>query len=476
MPRARKSLTSQLADLIRWCKEQRNPFNAFNDVILRRGPYWKAQREIAQALVDPAIDTIVVPAGHSVGKSYFAAGAVLAWLTLLVHSLVLTTSPSNAQLSLVLWKEIKKARNGSKVLRSMGRLTQLPHKLDLGDGWSALGYATNKPERMQGIHAAGKPFLVVVDEASGITDADIWATIASLKPSKVLLISNPLRAYGHFYETCKRAEKDKTVRLIRIPSTASPDIHLEESERGLADAKFLREMRSQYGEGSQTWQVRVEALFPDGSADVLIPSAWLDLCERIIRRDDGHRRMSVDLAGGNGGDNAVILIRDDAGIIHWEASNRQTPKQTAIRAVELARRYGVEPKRLIYDAKFKGADFAAQLASAGFVGCRPYYGDDPVPDKRYPNLRVASYFALRARLDPEKEVTGGHGSKILRPQTPFAIPSDFLKRLRPELRELTHEPGPGRQTLLRSKDEIKAALRHSPDFSDALAMSFSFNH
>ena len=60
------------------------------------------------------------------------------------------------------------------------------------------------------------------------------AALRSLKPRKTLLIGNPLRADGHFYETCLRAADDPSVRLIRISCLESPDIHLEESQRGLA--------------------------------------------------------------------------------------------------------------------------------------------------------------------------------------------------------------------------------------------------
>jgi len=475
-------LTGDLASLWEECLDDPSPLDAFNEIILDRvdrsapplhdgsfpGEYWSAQKEIMAALWDPSIDTIAVPAGHSVGKSFCAAGAMLGWLNLLPDSLVVSTSPSNVQLSGVLWKEVAKARSRSPILRSVGHLTKVPNKLDLGEGWMAVGYSTRKAERLQGWHSIG-PLLVVVDEASGIDDPDIWATIESLKPWKKLLLGNTLWAHGAFYDYNRRADDgDRTIRKIKIPSTDSPDIMLPRSERGLADAKFLENMRLQYGEGSQTWEVRVAANFPDGAADQLVPPAWLDACERAAHKPKGPRRLSIDLGLGGGGDDTVFVIRDDNGILHWEASNRLSLDAAADRALDLARRFGVEPHRITWDAEGIGAGFGSLLRYRGLQGCMPYRGKLGSKDLRFVNLRGGSFWGLRNRLDPSQR----DGAGLPHPQ--FSIPREFIGRLRRELRELTHTPGLRGQVVLRTKEDMQAALRHSPDFADTLAQSFAF--
>ncbi len=461
-----RSPTQRLAGVLRSCKESPNPLNKFNDVVLKRGAYWKAQRDICGALHDPEVRTVVVPAGHSVGKSFAAAGIILGWTTLEKDSLVVSTSPSNTQLSGVLWKEIRKARGGSPLIRSAGRLTQVPNKLEHAPGWMAIGYSTNKAERLQGFHAAGGPLLNVVDEASGITDPDLWATLKSLKPRKTLLISNPLHAHGYFYDICRRAEDDPTVRLIRIPSIDSPDIHLEESHRGLADAGWLREMIADYGEDSQTYRVRVLALFPDSSADALVSKSWLDRAETARHQPGGRRRLSIDVSEGGGGDEAVLTARDENGILGFLAGNRMSFEVQATNAALLCQRFGIQPGDVTYDATGPGADFGNRLESAGLKGCRPYRGGRGSQSPKWFNFRSACYWQLRRRLDPKRL------DELNRQPPPFAIPPEFMKRLRAELREVTYETLNSGAILVRPGEEVRAALRYSPDYSDGLAQSF----
>ena len=437
--------------------------------MLGRGRYTGPQRAIARALWDPAVSTVACPAGHSVGKSFLAAGALLGWLTLHPDSVVVSTSPSNAQLSGVLWKEIARARNRSPLLRHVGRLTKNPNKLDYGDGWFAIGYATNKAERLQGFHSTG-PLLNIVDEASGITDPELWATLRSLKPRKTLLISNPLRADGPFYEACLRAESDPRIRLIRIPATDSPDIGLEHSPRGLADASWLRDMRSEFGDGSLVWKVRVEARFPDASEDALIPLAWLDRCGTVEPVRGGDTRLAIDLAGGHGGDQTVLLVRDDNGVLEIQASNQWSLEVAASKAALLVQKYAVAPHRVTWDAEGLGTDFANRLSQVGIVGAQPYRGATPSPAPRFANLRAACHWLLRQRLDPERR------DRWDRPRPGFAIPREYLARLRPEVRELRYSLDARGRVLLRPKEEVTRVLRHSPDFSDTLAQSFAYPH
>jgi hypothetical protein len=476
-------LTDELAEVLGECLDDPNPLDAFNEIVLDRvdrtrtlhdgshpGEYWWAQRQICEALADPAVDTVAVPAGHSVGKSYAAGGIIPGWTCLHRDSLVVSTSPSNTQLSGVLWKEVRKARSRSAILSRIGRVTQLPNRLSLGDGWEAIGYSTNKAERFQGWHSAG-PLLVLVDEASGIDDPDMWATLESLKPTKKLLLGNTLWDHGMFYETCRRADDgDRTVRKIWIPSTYSPDIRIPRSERGLADAKFLANMGAQYGVGSQTWNIRVGALFPEGTADRLIPPEWLDACEKAEHAPKGPRRLSIDLGLGNGGDDTCFVVRDDNGVLHWEASNTMDLDRAAERAATLARDFGIEPYRITWDVEGLGSGFRTQLRNNGLVGCVPYRGQTVSASPEFNNLRTACHVMLRRRLDPSWR------DSLAAAKPTFAIPREFLSRLRKELREITHSPGLKGQTVLRPKEDVKLALKFSPDFADTLAQTFAFPH
>ena len=97
----------------------------------------------------------------------------------------------------VLWREIRRAyrKNEDLIAGKILRTT-----LELGDKHFAQGLSTDTPERFQGFHEGN--ILFVVDEASGV-DEEIYEAIEGCMTSKrarLLLIGNPTRRSGTFYE------------------------------------------------------------------------------------------------------------------------------------------------------------------------------------------------------------------------------------------------------------------------------------
>ena len=459
--------TAELGRQLALCRAARNPMDRFNSVVLRRGAYWKAQRDIGRALNDPTVRRVCVKSGHMTGKSYSAGGFALGWLSMYADSGVAAIGPSLGQVRRAVWKEFRKARNGSPLLRDVGRLGRNPMELEYDEGWLAIGLSGTEPERLQGFHPSG-PVLVIVDEASGVNDPDVNQALNSLKPLKRLDISNPLKAHGEFYEACQRAADDPSIRVITIPSTASPDIGLEHSPRGLADAAWLRGMVLDYGADSQTYKVRVGAEFPDGGDDLLVPGKWLDECGAADHVEGGRARLAMDLGLGRGGDDTTHLVRDDNGILHFEASKFRDFDSSAELARRLADRFGIPPSRISWDAAGIGAEFDHRLRGRGLVGCVPYVGATKSKSLRFDNLRSASHFAMRRRLDPTRRNDDGTARPV------FAIPREFMGRFRRECRELTFENLESGRMALRSAEDVAESLRHSPDYSVTLAQSFAF--
>jgi hypothetical protein len=458
--------TSELASAIAWCKRQPDPYNAFNSAVLLRGAYWSGQRQISAALCDPDVDTIVVQAGHSVGKSFEMAGLLLAWLTLHADSGVMSTGPANTQLSTVLWAEIEKSRGNSPYLDKLGHMTKRPNELKYGPQWKALGYSTNKNESMAGFHPTG-PLLNLFDEASGVEDADTWATLKSLNPLKTVAIGNPLRPEGPFFELCMRAQDDPRVRLVKIPSTASPDARILHSTRGLADLHWLRGMAADYGVGSPIWQCRVAAEFPSHTFNQLIPPAWVNRCISAAPTRKGRPRISIDLAGGNGGDRAVVLVVDDNGVLDYWASNVASIGATAEKAGELARKWGVPGERVTYDKGGAGLDFQNRLDQIGLPDAFGYVGgSDGGP--RFANLRTSAAWAMHDRLDPGRSVEGRRDR-----QDKFHIPAALAAAMRPELQGLRYSIVSERKLALELKELLAKRIKRSPDLADALLMAFA---
>lgn len=441
----------------------------FGEVFLGRVKergYWTKQREVCRSVVQ--YPTTVVPAGNAVGKSYVASGIVLWFLYSHDASIVFSTAPSQTQLAGILWKEIRAAWKDAPIPLG-GRIRANPEMLTLGDKWYAIGQATNKIERMSGHHSG--QLLAVIDEASGVDD-DIYEGVQSLKPTRKLMIGNPLAPKGRFWELCKKAEDGAPgLNLIRIPSTLSPHAHLERSPVGMADANFLEESRVEYGEGSLWWLAHILAQFPEEAFEQLIGRHWLDLAESIIWTPSGPSRLAIDLGGGNGGDNSVLLCRDDNGVRDLEHSRNWSFETVAMRAAEMARRNAVEPHRVSYDAGGIGHDFGERLRVAGLPNARGYLGGREGP--KFANLRTASAWLLRRRLDPSNTAPAP-GRRIISTQTPFSIRSEHMKYLREELLGLRYTHDASGRLCLEKKEEFVERLKRSPDFSDALIQSFAF--
>ncbi|HEU5118294.1 MAG TPA: hypothetical protein VFT74_16875, partial [Isosphaeraceae bacterium] len=349
-----------------------------------------------------------------------------------------------------------------------GRCLRSPLKIDLGEGWQILAYSTTKTERLSGHHAGD--LFAVIDESSGIAP-EIVEAIDSCNPSRLLMIGNPLRPDGPFYERCMKAQdgQNPDARLITVPSLDSPDIHLERSRRGLADAAWLRKSRNDYGEGSIWWLSHVLARFPDSASDSLIDRAWLDLAARTLHLRSGPMRISADVAEGSNGDPAGYLVRDDAGVAECRIDRNWSMEQLAREVAAAAARWGVTPGRIVYDAGGPGADFGNRLSAEGLPGAIAYKGGFSGGDG-FARLRAAAAWALRQRLDPNRLVKI-HG--IDRPQKPFAIPAELVAIARRELQALRFKLLNDKKIDLEPKDQLRKTLGNSPTYADLFIMSFA---
>lgn len=433
----------------------------FNRVVLNRPPLWSKQAALCQSFLN--YQTTICMAGNSVGKSFAVPAPVLHYSAYNPGSKIIITSSSETQLRQVTWANVLKAFHECPWrLFPKARVYKQPMKIEIAEDWWILAYTTTKKERMTGHHAGRLAF--IVDEASGV-ERDIFEALDSLAPHRTMLIGNPLRPEGVFYERVmrQRANPSDKVNLIKIPSTESPDITVEHSARGMASKSWIDAMARQWGEGSLWWKPHVLAEFPDADTESLVPIDWLLRCEEVEYVQGGPKRISVDLATGSGADRSFIIVRDDNGIVaHWE-SKTAPMEETAWRTFEFKRMHDVSDHRISYDASGVGADFGFRLQSVGIHAPIPYVGGKQA-NSQFRNHRTWSYWNLRCRLDP-------NGTWF----RPFYIPHGLMGQFKREISAVKYKLSVADVTEIISKDDVVDILGHSPDLADCLAQSFCWN-
>lgn len=492
-------MSEALTELLVECYEDPG---LFHEAVLGRPPLHDKQELIAESVVRNRIT--VVPAAHAVGKSWYAATAVLHWLYTRPGGKVITTSASNTQLVSVLWAAIKTAYSKS-LIPLEGTISQghaIPQRLELAPEWYAIGFSAKQPENFSGFH--GDEILVVADESSGI-EQPIWDAIEALGYTSLLALGNPIRASGHF-----RALYDQAVAGApgyagyRLTAFDSPHAHLTDEEikerglkPGLTSKTWIDRVKRLYGEASLYWRTRVLALFPEEDHDQLIPSEWLDRCY-LAKRDPhafgGLRTLSVDLSKGTGRDRTVLVVADDLGLLDLTADDSISLASAANLAQRKASQWGVPQDRMTYDAGgWAGSDMERYLDAVGIQAAMPYFGSAS-GGTRYKNRRARSAWRLRQRLDPDRErirldtlpeqdkwslaqrrrmeATGRQVTVQPAWSIPPAVVGPHWDSMRQELLELRYGHG-GSKLELEPKELMAERLGRSPDLADTLIMNAS---
>ena len=172
-------------------------------------------------------------------------------------------------------------------------------------------------ENVQGTHA--RNLLIIVEEGSGLEDEVLEAleSCATGENSRILVIGNPIKLSGPFYERCndprnKELAKKKLRNVIQISALDTPNYKEgKEIFPGMAGRGWVEEEKAKWGEHSAYYQARVLGQFPQSAENSVFPLEAIEAaCERAdameITSDDGDRVAAMDIAR-DGGDMSVVL-------------------------------------------------------------------------------------------------------------------------------------------------------------------------
>ena len=297
-------------------------------------PLWSRQRDILDALFRHR--KVAVKSAHGTGKSFTAALAALT-LSYLYKAIVVTTAPTFRQVRKVIWGEIHSihSRANARLKKRLGielggKLNQT--ELVMGPKWYVIGFSTDDPDYLQGIH--DERVFLIVDEAAGWPKElyDSAEGILTSSECYTLLIGNPTDPTGEF---AKAFEPSSGYHTISVSAFDSPNVKNGRNVYPkLVAHDWPERMQRRWGEDSPMYKARVLAEFPAESEDSLIPWRYLQAAlDRELPEDMGFASFSLDVARF-GDDRTVLGMRSLNGKfrILWQQQG-QSLTETAGRTI-----------------------------------------------------------------------------------------------------------------------------------------------
>jgi phage terminase large subunit len=396
-----------------WARYQGDPVGFVREVLGQE--LWSRQAEILAAVRDQP--QVTVRSGHGVGKTFVAACAALWWAYCFRPSLVLTTAPTARQVEALLWGEIGRLFRRAKQPLS-GRC--LATRLSVSEDQEGVGLSTNEPERFAGWHR--EHLLAIVDEASGVEEA-IYETLLGVLTSRhshLLLIGNPTKPSGTFFESHRREGWEK----LKIAATDSPNFRGEGSgDRGQGDGDA--------------------GAVPDPSPLTPVPCAF-----------------GIDVARF-GSCETVVAVRRGERLEAVEAWSGQDLMATCGRVAAMIREW--RPGTVVVDPVGLGAGLLDRLRERQREGGLPALalveengGARASDAEQFANRRAELFHGLRERY---RAGAIAHARRF--------------PRLAAQLTALKYRFTSRGQWLVESKEELRARGLPSPDHADAVALCFA---
>lgn len=284
--------------------------------------------------IDIAQNTkVAVKSGQGVGKTALEAGLIIWFLVCRPYSKVIATAPTMQQLYDVLWAEIAKWLNDSKVKNLLTWTKTKVYMVGDSERWFATAKTATKPENMQGFHE--DHMLIVVDEASGVADPIMEAILGTLSgiDNKLLLMGNPNRIDGVFYDAFNK-DRDK-YKTHTVSSRSSKRTNKDNIEM----------IESKYGKDSDVVRVRIDGNFPKGALDSFISLETVELaCSKLNKIDDKIIEASTILHIGCdvarfGDDKTIIAPRISGKVFEFRKYVKKSTMETAGNVIRCCKDY-----------------------------------------------------------------------------------------------------------------------------------------
>jgi hypothetical protein len=291
--------------------------------------------------------------------------------------------------------------------------------------------------------------MLVADEASGIPEQVFEAAAGSMSGHKAvtLLLGNPVRSSGFFFDTHNRLKDDWVT--MKVSCADSPRV---------SDA-YMDEMKSRYGEESNAYRIRVLGDFPRSDDDTVIP---MELLEAATNRDVAVSPIAQVVWGLDvarfGSDRSALCKRQGNAIIEpvktWK--NLDLMQLTgAVMAEYQALAPSQRPHEIMVDSIGLGAGVVDRLRELKLPAIGINVAESPALGSTYRNLKAELWHKAKAWLEKRDCV----------------IPKD--ESLIAELATVRYFFTSSGKIQIEGKDEIRKRGLASPDKADAFCLTFA---
>lgn len=433
--------------------------------VSRYTPTWQ-QCEVLESISKPGA-RVAIASGHGTGKSNLAA-YILDWhLRVFPFSNALLTATNIEQVRSVIFKYLDEVIQDSDrafpwmkgfFVKETKRYFAKLYK----DSWYVLPRTTSKsaPENLAGQHNVN--YIVYIDEASAVPDANIGVLRGALthERNRFIMSSQPTRPVGHF------AEAMTTLAKKELPDGKVDGIYdtftLNSEESPLVSRSYIREKLQEYGgHSSPEYQVKVCGCLPDNLSGYLIPKSWCEQCQyvTITHKEAWGWVLTVDVAEGVHRDSSVATMAKVSGhgidrqveVVWTEEFLDMNEKQFARYVASVYHDPKYPALTIAVDGDGAGRTVILELEEMGIQCERIHWGlpcHATADQKRFTNLRAYSHLKLRESIFDER-FKGPINKKFVAQAS--KLPYKLDER--------------GRYKMM-PKDQMKSEGIKSPDISD----------
>ncbi len=401
--------------------------------------------------------------GHEIGKS-----ALVAWLIKWImdtrpNSKISVTAVTDEQLRTKTWAELGKWHRMSLTVHwydytsSRGNMALVNKNVP---EWRADARTARKEksESFAGQHSPSATSAYIFDEASGVDNKVFEVREGGLTSGEPMVFDfgNGTQNSGEFYEECVgHLKKRFIVRSIDSRTVA------------ITNKNKIGQDLEDRGEDSDWFRVRWRGLFPELGHSQFISSAKVDgaMARELPPTSTSAIVIGVDSAGKGDDDNVIWPRRGmDARSFEPRAIREADSEQMTNHIIEYFQffaRLGQRPAMIFIDTTGGyGADTADRLVKLGYPVTRVLFGTNPTKKDQYRFKSDEMWGNMRAAISeglvlPSRESKYGD-----------RIHADLTQR------EYGFMIG-GDRVHLETKKDMRSRGLKSPDFADALAVTFA---